>query len=42
MARRENAAFAEFAMARGRALYRAAYLMVGDHALAEDLVHRRR
>jgi RNA polymerase sigma-70 factor (sigma-E family) len=38
MARRENAAFAEFAMAQGRALYRAAYLMVGDHALAEDLV----
>jgi RNA polymerase sigma-70 factor (sigma-E family) len=38
MARRDAAAFADFAAARGRALYRAAYLMVGDHALAEDLV----
>lgn len=38
MARRDPAAFAEFAAARGRALYRAAYLMLGDHALAEDLV----
>jgi RNA polymerase sigma-70 factor (sigma-E family) len=38
MARRDAAAFADFAAARGRALYRAAYLMLGDHALAEDLV----
>jgi RNA polymerase sigma-70 factor (sigma-E family) len=38
MARRDTAAFADFATSRARALYRAAYLMVGDHALAEDLV----
>lgn len=38
MARRDSAAFADFAAARAGALYRAAYLMVGDHALAEDLV----
>jgi RNA polymerase sigma-70 factor (sigma-E family) len=38
MARRDTAAFAEFAAARSRSLYRAAYLMVGDHALAEDLL----
>jgi RNA polymerase sigma-70 factor (sigma-E family) len=38
MARRNTAAFADFAAARAGALYRAAYLIVGDHALAEDLV----
>jgi RNA polymerase sigma-70 factor (sigma-E family) len=38
MARRDSAAFAEFAAARSAALFRAAYLMVGDHALAEDLL----
>lgn len=38
MGRRDQAAFAEFAAARAGALYRAAYLMIGDHALAEDLV----
>jgi RNA polymerase sigma-70 factor (sigma-E family) len=38
MARRDTAAFADFAAARTGALYRAAYLMVGDHGLAEDLV----
>jgi RNA polymerase sigma-70 factor (sigma-E family) len=38
MARRDAAEFAEFAAARSRALYRAAYLIVGDHAHAEDLV----
>ena len=38
MARRDSAAFAEFAAARSSALFRAAYLMVGDHALAEDLL----
>jgi RNA polymerase sigma-70 factor (sigma-E family) len=38
MASRDSAAFAEFATARSSALFRAAYLMVGDHALAEDLL----
>lgn len=38
MAGRDAAAFAEFAAARSTALFRAAYLMVGDHALAEDLL----
>jgi RNA polymerase sigma-70 factor (sigma-E family) len=38
MARRDSAAFAEFAAARSPALFRAAYLMVGDHAMAEDLL----
>jgi len=38
MAGRDSAAFAEFAAARSAALYRAAYLMVGDHGLAEDLL----
>jgi RNA polymerase sigma-70 factor (sigma-E family) len=38
MASRDSAAFAEFATARSAALFRAAYLMVGDHALAEDLL----
>ncbi len=38
MASRDSAAFAEFATARSSAMFRAAYLMVGDHALAEDLL----
>jgi len=38
MAGRDSAAFAEFAAARSAALFRAAYLMVGDHGLAEDLL----
>lgn len=38
MPHRDSAAFAEFATARSGALFRAAYLMVGDHALAEDLL----
>jgi RNA polymerase sigma-70 factor (sigma-E family) len=38
MARRDTAGFADFAAARSRSLYRAAYLMVGDHGLAEDLL----
>lgn len=38
MARRDPAAFAEFVAARSRALHRAAYLMVGDAQLAQDLV----
>jgi RNA polymerase sigma-70 factor (sigma-E family) len=38
MAGRDSAAFAEFATARSAALFRAAYLMVGDHGLAEDLL----
>ena len=38
MATRDPAAFAEFARARSGALFRAAYLMVGDHAMAEDLL----
>ncbi len=38
MARRGTVEFAEFVAARSRALYRAAYLIVGDHAHAEDLV----
>ncbi len=38
MAHRDTAAFAEFAAARSGALFRAAYLMVGDHALADDLL----
>jgi RNA polymerase sigma-70 factor (sigma-E family) len=36
--RRDRAAFAEFALARAGALHRAAYLMVGDAHLAQDLV----
>ncbi|GAB3673350.1 SigE family RNA polymerase sigma factor [Angustibacter aerolatus] len=32
------AAFEEFVRARGDALHRTAYLLVGEHALAEDLV----
>jgi RNA polymerase sigma-70 factor (sigma-E family) len=35
---RDGAAFAEFAASRARALHRAAYLMVGDDLLAQDLV----
>lgn len=38
MAARDRAAFAEFVAARGTALQRAAYLMVGDVGLAQDLV----
>jgi RNA polymerase sigma-70 factor (sigma-E family) len=35
---RDRTAFADFAAARSRALHRAAYLMVGDPQLAQDLV----
>lgn len=38
MARRDVAAFADFVAARSASLYRTAYLMVGEHALAQDLV----
>lgn len=38
MARRDATAFAEFVGARSAALHRAAYLMVGDAQLAQDLV----
>ncbi|GAB2860860.1 SigE family RNA polymerase sigma factor [Nocardioides pacificus] len=38
MARRDPAAFAEFVAARSTALNRAAYLLVGDVQLAQDLV----
>jgi RNA polymerase sigma-70 factor (sigma-E family) len=38
MVARERAAFAEFVAARSGALHRAAYLMVGDVGLAQDLV----
>lgn len=38
MPRRDTAAFTEFVSARSAALHRSAYLMVGDHALAQDLV----
>jgi RNA polymerase sigma-70 factor (sigma-E family) len=38
VSRRDGAAFAEFALARTGALHRAAYLMVGDAQLAQDLV----
>jgi RNA polymerase sigma-70 factor (sigma-E family) len=38
MAQRDKAEFAEFVTARSAALHRAAYLMVGDVALAQDLV----
>ena len=38
MARRDKAEFAEFVAARSAALHRAAYLMVGDQSLAQDLV----
>jgi RNA polymerase sigma-70 factor (sigma-E family) len=36
--RRDRSGFAEFAQARAGALHRAAYLMVGDSQLAQDLV----
>ena len=38
MAGRDSTAFVEFATARSGALFRAAYLMVGEHGLAEDLL----
>ena len=38
MSRRDPQAFAEFVAARSGALHRAAYLMVGDAQLAQDLV----
>ena len=38
MTTRDSAAFAEFARGRSHALFRVAYLMVGDHGLAEDLL----
>lgn len=38
MARRDPSVFAEFVAARSARLYRSAYLMVGDHGLAQDLV----
>ena len=38
MARRDTAAFAEFVHARSGALFRTAVLMVGEHALAQDLL----
>lgn len=38
MTARDNSGFAEFVAARSAALFRAAFLMVGDHQLAEDLV----
>lgn len=38
MAARDRAAFAEFVAARSGALHRAAYLIVGDVGLAQDLV----
>lgn len=38
MVRRDRSEFAEFALARAAALHRAAYLMVGDTQLAQDLV----
>ena len=40
MAARDRAAFAEFVTARSGALHRAAYLMVGDVGLAQDLVQQ--
>ena len=38
MPRRDPAAFAEFVAARSGALHRAAYLMVGERQLAQDLL----
>jgi RNA polymerase sigma-70 factor (sigma-E family) len=38
VARRDRSQFADFALARAAALTRAAYLMVGDAQLAQDLV----
>ena len=36
--RRDVTAFSEFVQARSTALFRTAYLMVGDHQLAQDLL----
>jgi RNA polymerase sigma-70 factor (sigma-E family) len=38
MASRDPAAFSEFVAARSASLFRTAYLMVGEHDLAQDLV----
>jgi RNA polymerase sigma-70 factor (sigma-E family) len=38
MGARDASAFAEFVAARSAALHRTAYLMVGEHALAQDLL----
>ncbi len=38
MTRRDEEIFSAFVMARSRALFRTAYLVVGDHALAQDLL----
>lgn len=38
MARRDADAFSEFVATRSAALFRFAYLIVGDHGLAQDLV----
>lgn len=38
MAQRDTVAFTEFVAARSPALFRTAYLIVGDHGLAQDLV----
>ena len=38
MARRDPTVFAEFVAARSASLFRTAYLMVGEHALAQDLL----
>lgn len=38
MARRDTVAFTEFVAARSASLFRTAYLMVGEHDLAQDLV----
>jgi RNA polymerase sigma-70 factor (sigma-E family) len=38
MARRDDREFTEFVQARSGALLRTAYLLLGDHALAQDLV----
>ena len=38
MGKRDASAFAEFVAARSAALHRTAYLMVGEHALAQDLL----
>ena len=40
MARRDPTVFAEFVAARSASLYRTAYLMVGEHGLAQDLLQR--
>ena len=38
MAQRDTVAFTEFVAARSPALFRTAFLIVGDHGLAQDLV----